>query len=76
MTDLLRLFSTNVRRRRNQIGLSQDALAERADLHRTYIGAIEREEKNPTLRSIARIAAALEIEPWKLIAPAGEHNRG
>ena len=51
-------------------------MAERADLHRTYIGAIEREEKNPTLRSIARIAAALEIEPWKLIAPAGEHNRG
>ena len=46
---------------RKERGLSQEQLAFKADLHRTYIGMIERAEKNITLINIEKIATALEI---------------
>lgn len=52
-------FGAAVRRRRAALGLSQEALAERAGLHRTYIGGIERGERNVTLRVAAKLARAL-----------------
>lgn len=67
--DLSRTLAVNLRRRRRQLQLSQDALAYAAGLHRTYIGAVEREEKNITLRTLQRIAGALDIEAWRLVAP-------
>lgn len=63
---ILNLFAHNVQKRRKELGLSQEKLAERAGLHRTYIGMIERSEKNITLLNIARIAKALDIEIQKL----------
>ena len=69
MTTLLQTVATNLRLRRNHLGLSQDAVADRAHLHRTFIGAVEREEKNLTIRSLGRLADALEIEAWRLLAP-------
>lgn len=47
--------------------LSQEALAEKADLHRTYIGMIERGEKNITLGNIIKIAAALDVSVSDLV---------
>lgn len=54
-------FGKKVRELRLKIGLSQEELAARADVHRTYIGMIERAEKNITLVNIEKIARALKI---------------
>lgn len=54
-------FGENVRKFRKEKGLSQEQLAFKADLHRTYVGMIERAEKNITLLNIEKIANALEI---------------
>src|SRR6184192_3565970 len=56
---LLKPFGLAVRQAREQKGLSQDVLAELAGLHRTYIGSVERGERNLSLRNISAIAAAL-----------------
>ncbi|HEB85716.1 MAG TPA: XRE family transcriptional regulator [Gammaproteobacteria bacterium] len=49
-------------------GLSQEELAERSCLHRTYIGAVERAERNITLKVLEKIAKGLDIEPGTLIS--------
>jgi transcriptional regulator with XRE-family HTH domain len=54
-------FGNRVRELRLKDGISQEELAHRADLHRTYIGMIERAEKNITLLNIHKIAKALNI---------------
>jgi transcriptional regulator with XRE-family HTH domain len=59
-SDTLRSFGAAVRARRLEIGLSQEALATDAELHRTYIGGIERGERNVSLLNIVRIANALK----------------
>lgn len=58
---IIDVFAQNVQKRRKALGLSQEQLAERAGLHRTYIGMIERSEKNITLRNIEKIAKALNV---------------
>lgn len=60
--DLLVFFGNKVREYRLEKGYSQEELAFKANLHRTYIGMIERAEKNITLLNIQKIADALEIE--------------
>jgi transcriptional regulator with XRE-family HTH domain len=62
-------FGRTVRRLRHALGLSQEGLAERAEIHRTYIGGIERGERNPTLTMIVRLAKALEAAPAALLEP-------
>jgi transcriptional regulator with XRE-family HTH domain len=59
--EILLKFGNKVRERRLKLGLSQEELASRAGVHRTYIGMIERAEKNITLENIEKIAKALEI---------------
>jgi transcriptional regulator with XRE-family HTH domain len=59
--DIVAAFGRAVRIRRKEIGLSQELLADRAHLHRTYIAEIERGCQNIALRNIARLAGALEI---------------
>ena len=54
-------FGKKVRETRVRMGLSQEELAKRAKVHRTYIGMIERAEKNITLENIEKLAGALEI---------------
>lgn len=58
---LVATFGANVRARRGQLGISQEELAERSGLHRTYIGMIERCEKNVTIYNIERISRALNV---------------
>ncbi|PIV42016.1 MAG: transcriptional regulator [Candidatus Nealsonbacteria bacterium CG_4_10_14_0_2_um_filter_40_15] len=57
--DILIKFGKKVREERTKLGLSQEELANRAGVHRTYIGMIERAEKNITLENIEKIAKAL-----------------
>lgn len=61
------VFAANVRRLRADRGLSQEELAEAAGVHRTYIGMLERGEKNVTIYNIERIARALSVEPYVLL---------
>lgn len=65
--NILIKFGANVRKERLKQNLSQEKLAEFADLHRTYIGMIERAEKNITLVYIEKIAKALNITICQLI---------
>lgn len=60
-SEILKKFGERVRQLRKQKDISQEELAHRADLHRTYIGMIERAEKNITLLNIEKIANALEV---------------
>lgn len=57
-----------IRKRRKALGLSQEALAERAGLHWTYVGAVERGERNISLLNIVRLARALGVTPSRLMA--------
>ena len=59
--EILIKFGDRVREIRKEKGLSQEELSFKADLHRTYIGMIERAEKNITLVNIEKIANALEV---------------
>ena len=59
--EVLIKFGQKVREERARLGLSQEELAGRAGVHRTYIGMIERAEKNITLENIEKIARALNI---------------
>lgn len=68
-------FGLAVRSRRSRRALSQEALAELAGLHRTYIGSVERGERNVTLKNITAIAAALGMVASQLLAEA-ERLRG
>lgn len=66
-TTILEVFGQNVRRLRVERGLSQEQLADKAGLHRTYIGMIERAEKNITLCNIEKLATALDVTIEKLL---------
>lgn len=61
------LFGKRVRALRVEQGLSQEELAELADLHRNYVGGVERGERNIALLNIIALAHALKVRPTKLI---------
>jgi len=60
-------FGQKIRNLRKAKGYSQESFADHANIHRTYMGGIERGERNPTLTTIYRIAEALEVAPWELL---------
>lgn len=64
--DIIKVFSSNVRKYRVSFGLSQEQFAERCGLHRTYISSIERCQRNVSLENIQKIAEALGIEAYEL----------
>ena len=64
---LVEVFAVNLRKRRTALGLTQEELAEAAGVHRTYVGMLERAEKNVTIYNIERIAIALGVEPASLL---------
>ena len=66
--NILIRFGERVREIRKEKGLSQEELAHKADLHRTYIGMIERAEKNITLLNIEKIANALQVNIKELLS--------
>ena len=62
-------FGQQVRVLRHKAGLTQEALAEQAGLHWTYVGQIERGERNLTLKNILRLAIGLGVRPGELVDP-------
>jgi len=64
---ITRILSDNIRAFRKIRGLSQEALAEMCSLHRTYIGAVERGERNVTLSTLELIAGALGVSVPELL---------
>ena len=57
---LRKIFSSNIRKFRIEKGLSQEELAEKAGVHRTYIGSVERGERNITINVMEKLSIALE----------------
>jgi len=66
-SNILRQFGNKVKKLRQAKGWSQEELARRAGLHRTYIGSIERSERNISLINIQKIAKALNVSITKLL---------
>lgn len=67
----LAAFGRNIARIRTQKGFSQDALAEKADLDRTYVSGIERGVRNPGIKTVLRIARALGVSVGDLCKEVG-----
>jgi transcriptional regulator with XRE-family HTH domain len=63
-----RTLGARIRQLRALSHLSQEALADRASIHRTYLSALERGEQSPTVTVLVRLAAALEVQPSALIS--------
>lgn len=72
--DLKRNFGTTIKAKRSELGLSQEDLAERAGLHRTYISDVERGTRNLSLESIEKLARALELSVSGLFAKSGNEE--
>ena len=64
--DIIKVFALNVKKYRSTIGLSQEAFAEKAGLHRTYISALECEKRSIALENVQKIADALGVETYLL----------
>jgi transcriptional regulator with XRE-family HTH domain len=69
------IFAANIRRVRKAMKLSQEDLAEAAGLHRTYVGAIERAERNVSLDNIEKLAAALGLPIDQLLVEVQSSDR-
>lgn len=66
--DLRRIVGSNVRHWRELLGISQEELAFRASLHRTYVSGVERGVRNPTVLIVGRLAKALKVDPQRLFS--------
>lgn len=64
--DIVKVFGSNVKKYRKKMNMSQEELAEKSNLHRTYISAIECFRRSIALENVQRIADALNIETYKL----------
>jgi transcriptional regulator with XRE-family HTH domain len=67
--DLQRTVGRNLRAYRDARGLSQEAFADVLGVHRTYMGGVERGERNLTLKSLERIAQRINVDPLALLHP-------
>jgi transcriptional regulator with XRE-family HTH domain len=72
--DLQRSFGRNLRAYRKARGLSQEAFADVLGVHRTYMGGIERGERNLTLKSVERLTALIDADPLALLQPPSDRG--
>lgn len=75
MSDIAKVIGQRIRNYRTKLGWSQEKLAELSGCHSTYIGQLERGEKNATLESIEKIAAALNISLSTLFEKLGNQGK-
>lgn len=73
--DLVRLVGMNVRRLRSAASLSQEELAFRANMKRSYVSDLERGTRNPSVRAVERLAGALQVDPYVLLVEPGSQMR-
>ena len=73
--DIRQTLGQNLARLRRERDLSQEAFADLAELHRTYISGIERGIRNPTITIVARIALALDVEIAELVRDNSKNTR-
>jgi transcriptional regulator with XRE-family HTH domain len=66
--NIARAFGRVLREQRNKVGISQEALAAKADLDRTYVSLLERGLRLPTLGTVFRLATALDASPTTLVS--------
>ncbi|MEX2369034.1 MAG: helix-turn-helix transcriptional regulator [Candidatus Paceibacterota bacterium] len=67
MENVSDVIGRNIRFYRKQIGLTQEKLAEKADLDRSYVGGVERGNYNVSIETLAKIAHSLQVEPFVLL---------
>jgi transcriptional regulator with XRE-family HTH domain len=72
---LTSVLAANLRGHRRRLQLSQEALAERCGLHRTYVGSVERGERNLTLSSLEVLARSLGVSVPELLTPRNDENK-
>jgi transcriptional regulator with XRE-family HTH domain len=72
---LQRIVGLNLARVRHARGLTQEELAEELAFHRTYLGALERGERNLSLRGVERLASKLGVQPLDLLKAAPQRRR-
>ena len=70
--DILAVFASNIKKYRKESALSQEALADKAGLHRTYISDIERCKRSISLENVQKLAIALNVETYKLFIQEGK----
>jgi len=68
LSDATRILGERIRTKRNELGLSQERFALESGIHWTYVGQVERGQKNLSLHSLLRIAEALGVTPESLVA--------
>ena len=73
--ELQKVVGKNLRAYRESLGLSQEEFADEVGVHRTYMGALERGERNLTLKSLERIADRLGLDPLKLLDDRAQRKR-
>jgi transcriptional regulator with XRE-family HTH domain len=73
--DLQRTVGSNLRAHRQALGLSQEAFADVVGVHRTYMGGLERGERNLTLRSLERIAGRIGVDPLALLRSSSRRTK-
>ena len=69
------MLGDELRRAREAASLTQEELAERAEVHRTYVSLLERDKKSPTVAVLSRLCAAMGIRASVLLARVESHNR-
>lgn len=67
MSELIKIICANIRDVRKSKGLTQEELAEKCDLHTSYLAGVERGERNITIQTLEKIAQGLEISPVDLL---------
>jgi transcriptional regulator with XRE-family HTH domain len=70
--DLVKLLGRNVRTIRQARGMSQEQLGFESDMKRSYVSDLERGTRNPSVKALGRLAAALGVDPADLLRDAGE----
>ena len=74
--DIVKVFGGNLKRLREEKGLSQEKFAEMCGMHRTYISAVERQRRSISLENVQRIADALDVETYKLFIDVDDSSKG
>lgn len=76
MPNILNTIGQNIKRLRTASGMSQEAVAERSGMHRTYIGGIERGERNVSALNLEKIAKVLDVAPDELLKQTSDERNG